>query len=157
MSRVEDVAARSLIPFVQTTVAPGATVRTDGWSAYSGLANPRRWARRGTRPRAPRDQRKAMTTSRDPFPPVATRAHIVMPRVHRVAALLDRWWLGIHHGAIDADHLDYYLDEFTFRFNRRRSQARGLLFFRLLQQAVQHEPVPYKGLVGGHRSLGNQM
>ena len=48
-----------------------------------------------------------------------------------------------------ADHLDYYLDEFTFRFNRRRSQARGLLFFRLLQQAVQHEPVPYKGLVGG--------
>ena len=81
----------------------------------------------------------------------------VMPRVHRVAALLDRWWLGIHHGAIDADHLDYYLDEFTFRFNRRRSQARGLLFFRLLQQAVQHEPVPYKGLVGGHRSLGNQM
>ena len=54
-----------------------------------------------------------------------------MPRVHRVAALLDRWWLGIHHGAIDADHLDYYLDEFTFRFNRRRSQARGL---RLLQR-----------------------
>ena len=53
---------------------------------------------------------------------------------------------------IDADHLDYYLDEFTFRFNRRRSQARGLLFFRLLQQAVQHEPVPYKGLVGGHRT-----
>ena len=83
-----------------------------------------------------------------------------------MAALLDRWWLGIHHGAIDADHLDYYLDEFShtarqapwrFRFNRRRSQARGLLFFRLLQQAVQHEPVPYKGLVGGHRSLGNQM
>ena len=63
---------------------------------------------------------------------------------------MNRWWPGIHHDAIDADHLDYYLDEFTFRFNRRRSQARGLLFFRLLQQAVQHEPVPYKGLVGGH-------
>ena len=128
----------ALIPFVQTTVAPGATVRTDGWSAYSGLAN-------------------QGYDHRDPFPPVADPAHIVMPRVHRVAALLDRWWLGIHHGAIDADHLDYYLDEFTFRFNRRRSQARGLLFFRLLPQAVQHEPVPYKGLVGGHRSLGNQM
>ena len=94
---------------------------------------------------------KAMTTSRDPISASGDPAHIVMPRVHRVAALLDRWWLGIHHGAIDADHLDYYLDEFTFRFNRRRSQARGLLFFRLLQQAVQHEPVPYKGLVGGHR------
>ena len=139
MSRVEDVAARSLIPFVQTTVAPGATVRTDGWSAYSGLAN-----------QGYDHQPRFISASGDP-------AHIVMPRVHRVAALLDRWWLGIHHGAIDADHLDYYLDEFTFRFNRRRSQARGLLFFRLLQQAVQHEPVPYKGLVGGHRSLGNQM
>ena len=81
-------------------------------------------------------QPRSISASGDP-------AHIVMPRVHRVAALLDRWWLGIHHGAIDADHLDYYLDEFTFRFNRRRSQARGLLFFRLLQQAVQHEPVPY--------------
>ena len=134
--RVEDVAARSLIPFVQTTVAPGATVRTDGWSAYSGLAN-----------QGYDHQPRSISASGDP-------AHIVMPRVHRVAALLDRWWLG---GAIDADHLDYYLDEFTFRFNRRRSQARGLLFFRLLQQAVQHEPVPYKGLVGGHRSLGNQM
>ena len=131
MSRVEDVAARSLIPFVQTTVAPGATVRTDGWSAYSGLAN-----------QGYDHQPRSISASGDP-------AHIVMPRVHRVAALLDRWWLGIHHGAIDADHLDYYLDEFTFRFNRRRSQARGLLFFRLLQQAVQHEPVPYKGLVGG--------
>ena len=130
---------RSLIPFVQTTVAPGATVRTDGWSAYSGLAN-----------QGYDHQPRSISASGDP-------AHIVMPRVHRVAALLDRWWLGIHHGAIDADHLDYYLDEFTFRFNRRRSQARGLLFFRLLQQAVQHEPVPYKGLVGGHRSLGNQM
>ena len=139
MSRVEDVAARSLIPFVQTTVAPGATVRTDGWSAYSGLAN-----------QGYDHQPRSISASGDP-------AHIVMPRVHRVAALLDRWWLGIHHGAIDADHLDYYLDEFTFRFNRRRSQARGLLFFRLLQQAVQHEPVPYKGLVGGRRSLGNQM
>ena len=114
-------------------------VRTDGWSAYSGLAN-----------QGYDHQPRSISASGDP-------AHIVMPRVHRVAALLDRWWLGIHHGAIDADHLDYYLDEFTFRFNRRRSQARGLLFFRLLPQAVQHEPVPYKGLVGGHRSLGNQM
>ena len=116
-------------------------------------------------------------------------AHIVMPRVHRVAGLLDRWWLGIHHGrrnlpgrpgsrrygaenkqeidcrdcrrnprvrhrAISASQLDCYLDEFTFRFNRRRSQARGLLFYRLLQQAVQLEPVPYKMLVGGSPNQG---
>ena len=54
-------------------------------------------------------------------------AHVVMPPVHRVASLLDRWWLGIHQGARPS-HLDYYLDEFTFRFNRRTSRARGLLF-----------------------------
>ena len=91
-------------------------------------------------------QPRSISASGDP-------AHIVMPRVHRVNALLDRWWLGGHRCRPSR----LYLDEFTFRFNRRRSQARGLLFFRLLQQAVQHEPVPYKGLVGGHRSLGNQM
>ena len=72
-------------------------------------------------------------------------------------SLLDRWWLGIHHGAISASQLDYYLDEFTFRFNRRRSRARGLLFYRLLQQAVKLEPVPYKKLVGGRPSSAPQI
>ena len=71
-----------------------------------------------------------------------------MPRVHRVAALLKRWILGTHQGSVSDKHLDYYLDEFTFRFNRRHSEARGLLFYRLLQQAVQVEPVPYRRLVG---------
>ena len=68
-----------------------------------------------------------------------------------VAALFDRWWLGTHQGAIRARHLDYYLDKFTFRFRRRRSRARGLLFYRLLQQAVNVDPVPYKLLRGGKR------
>ena len=95
-------------------------------------------------------QPKNISASGDP-------AHIVMPQVHRVAGLLDRWWLGIHHGAISASQLDYYLDEFTFRFNRRRSKARGLLFYRLLQQAVQLEPVPYKKLVGGRPSPAPQI
>jgi hypothetical protein len=76
-------------------------------------------------------------------------AHVVMPRVHRVASLVDRWWLGTHQGAISPRHLDYYLDEYTFRFNRRRSRARGLLFYRLLQQATQVDPAPYRHLVGG--------
>jgi transposase-like protein len=139
MARVNDVSAGSLVPFVQTSVSPGATIRTDGWSAYSGLA-------KGGYDHQP----KSISASGDP-------AHVVMPRVHRVAALLDRWWLGIHHGAIDASHLDYYLDEFTFRFNRRRSQARGLLFFRLLQQAVQREPTPYQALVGGKPHLAREI
>jgi hypothetical protein len=66
----------------------------------------------------------------------------LLPRVHRVIALLKRWLLGTHQGAVSHKHLDYYLDEFTFRFNRRRSKSRGKLFFRLVQQAVAIEPVP---------------
>jgi hypothetical protein len=76
----------------------------------------------------------------------------LMPRVHRVISLLKRWLMGTHQGAVSHKHLDYYLDEFTFRFNRRRSKSRGKLFFRLVQQAVTVDPVtryrivhPYPG------------
>jgi hypothetical protein len=72
-----------------------------------------------------------------------------LPRVHRVASLLKRWLLGTHQGATVPEHLDYYLDEFTFRFNRRTSASRGKLFYRLAQQAVQVSPAPYHTLVGG--------
>jgi ISXO2-like transposase domain len=73
-----------------------------------------------------------------------------LPRVHRVAALLKRWLLGTHQGAISYQHLPYYLDEFTFRFNRRRSRNRGKLLFRLVQQALATEPVPYESIT--HRT-----
>jgi hypothetical protein len=78
-------------------------------------------------------------------------AHVVMPRVHRVASLLDRWWLGIQQVAKRPSHLDYYLDEFTFRFNRRTSRARGLLFYRMMEQAVDCAPVSRQMIVRGHR------
>ena len=71
----------------------------------------------------------------------------LLPRVHRVISLLKRWLLGTHQGAVSFEHLDYYLDEFTFRFNRRRSRSRGKLFFRLVQQAVAVEPAIYKSIV----------
>jgi hypothetical protein len=71
-----------------------------------------------------------------------------MPRVHSVAALLKRWLLGTHQGGVQPQHLDYYLDEFTFRFNRRRSKARGLLFHRLAEQAVAVDPAPYSTIIG---------
>ena len=71
------------------------------------------------------------------------------PHVHRVASLLKRWLLGTHQGAVNADHLDYYLDEFTFRFNRRTSRSRGKLFYRLLQQTVEIAPTPYNRMIGG--------
>ena len=131
MSCVRDVSGESLVPFVQAAVVPGAVVHTDGWQAYNRIG------------KAGYDHRpKTISASHDP-------AHVVMPRVHRIAALLDRWWLGTHQGAIRAKHLDYYLDEYTFRFNRRLSRARGMLFYRLLQQSVQVDPVPYKHLIGG--------
>lgn len=134
MRRVEDVSGESLIPFVETAVCPGAVVHTDGWGGYGGL-RARGYDHRPTN----------VSAGDDP-------AHVVMPRVHRVSALLDRWWLGTHQGAIRREHLDYYLDEYTFRYNRRASRARGLLFYRLLQQAVQIDPVPYKNLVGGRNA-----
>ena len=77
----------------------------------------------------------------------------MLPRVHRVASLLKRWLLGTHQGAVSREHLDYYLDEFTFRFNRRTSRHRGKLFYRLLEQAVAVGPVPYAVMVKGVRGL----
>jgi hypothetical protein len=73
-------------------------------------------------------------------------AHVVLPQVHRLASLVQRWILGTHQGAISHAQLDYYLDEFTFRFNRRHSRHRGLLFYRLLEGALAADPHPYKTL-----------
>lgn len=123
LHRLPDASGESLVSFVRKTVAPGAVVITDGWTAYPGLA------RHGYTHR-PRVVRRSGQT-----------ASTLLPRVHRVAALLKRWLLGIHQGAVSREHLDAYLDEFTFRFNRRTSRWRGKLFYRLVQQAVQVPPV----------------
>jgi hypothetical protein len=86
-------------------------------------------------------KRKITILSRRKKPP-----HELLPRVHRVASLLKRWILGTHQGAVSHEHLGYYLDEFTFRFNRRTSRSRGKLVYRLLQQAMQTAPAPYSTL-----------
>ncbi len=131
LRRVQDVSAASLIPFVEEVIRPGARVHTDGWPGYDGL-------------RAKGYEHKVTNIKRS-----NKLAHELMPRVHRVAALLKRWILGTHQGSVSDKHLEYYLDEYTFRFNRRRSRARGLLFYRLLQQAVHADPTPYATIVGG--------
>lgn len=131
MSRVADVSGDSLSSFVKASVCPGAVIHTDGWAGYSGMGK-LGYVHRPTN----------ISASGNP-------AHVVMPRVHRVISLVDRWWLGTHQGAISPKHLDYYLDEYTFRYNRRRSRARGMLFYRLLEQATQVDPAPYRRLVGG--------
>ena len=125
LRRVPDASERSLLPFVQESIEPGSLVRTDGSFAYRSLPEhgyPR--------------HRIVHLGSDDP-------AHVTMPGVHRIAALLKRWLLGTHQGSVRPRQLDYYLDEYTFRFNRRTSRSRGLLFYRLLEQAVATAPVTY--------------
>ena len=131
MAKIPDLSAPSLRRFIRDNVQTGAKVRTDAWSGYNGMEV--------------MGYKHIVTNISNTGDP----AHVVMPRVHRIASLLDRWWLGIHHGAIRPSHLDYYLDEFTFRFNRRSSKARGLLFYRLMEQAVDSRPVPRKRIIGG--------
>ncbi|HTR74555.1 MAG TPA: IS1595 family transposase [Solirubrobacterales bacterium] len=132
LTRVERATKDSLETFVTDAVARGSVIRTDGWNAYGGL------------PALGYDHRP-VNVSRSGGP-----ASVSMPHVHRVFALLKRWLLGTHQGSVQPHQLDYYLDEFTFRFNRRRSRHPGLLFYRLLQEAVRTEPIPLKAILGGH-------
>ena len=135
MARLDDASADSLIPFVKSTVSEGALVCTDGWAGYLPLCR-HGYQHRPTSLRA-----------------TGLPAHLAMPGVHRVASLLKRWWLGTYHGGISEQHLDDYLNEFTFRFNRRTSRARGLLFYRLVQQAVYMDAVPFDQIRGGNPNL----
>ena len=124
MRQIVDASAASLVPFLQGSVEPGSVIHTDGWLGYQPVE------RNGYKHEVTFLKGRKKTPSE------------LMPRVHRVISLLKRWLLGTHQGAVSHKHLDYYLDEFTFRFNRRRSKSRGKLFFRLVQQALAVEPVP---------------
>jgi len=129
LRRLPGSSEQYLLPFILESVAPGTRVHTDGSAAYRSLAE------RGY------DHRPSVLLASK------RRAHQLLPGVHRVAALLQRWILGTHHGAVQPGHLDDYLDEFAFRFNRRSSRSRGLLFYRLLEQAVATEPLTYTNLI----------
>ena len=131
MQRVSDVSSECLIPFVCENVLRGSTVITDSWKGYNLLEQ-----------HGYTHKKINISKSGDP-------AHVHLPGVHRIASLLKRLLLGTHQGAVRPKHLDYYLDEYTFRFNRRTSRARGLLFYRLLEQAVSIDPVSYRNIVGG--------
>jgi transposase-like protein len=135
MQMVEDASASCLHPFVQDCIEPGSTIHTDGWQGYAGLDK--------------KGYQREITVLRGR----SQDASKLMPRVHRVASLLKRWLLGTHQGAVSRKHLPYYLDEFTFRFNRRRSKSRGKLFFRLMQQATSTPAAPYDSIVRRHSPL----
>jgi transposase-like protein len=125
LRRIPDLTKASLHGFIGREIETGSTVRTDGLSAYLGL--------------------EGYVHERQVQQHLGTGDYL-LPRVHRVVSLLKRWLLGTHQGAVGHEHLDYYLDEFTFRFNRRKSTSRGKLFYRLAQQAVQVEPAPFATL-----------
>ena len=134
MRRIPDASGESLMGFITDSIVHGSLVHTDGWSGYAGLAE------KGY------DHRVTVVKHS------GSTAHELLPRVHLVASLLKRWIQGTHQGAVSPAHLDSYLDEFTFRFNRRTSSSRGKLFYRLLQNAMGVTPAPYKKVIKGIRS-----
>ena len=131
LRRIPAASMSPLVAFVKHAVKPGSVVITDGWEAYAGLKQ------EGFKHR-PRVINGSSKT-----------ASALLPRVRRVVSLFKRWLLGTHQGALSREQLDSYLDEFTFRFNRRTSRYRWKLFYRLVAQAVAVEPVPHSRLLAG--------
>jgi transposase-like protein len=129
MRQIPDASAESLGAFLVDAIQPGTLIHTDGWRGCSGAAA------------------QGFVHEVTKLKKYLEPASELLPRVHRVISLLKRWLMGTHPGAVRHKHLDYYLDEFTFRFNGRRSKSRGKLFFRLAQQAVAVDPVPYHLIV----------
>lgn len=136
MRPIPDASAATLHPFVIDHVEPGTTLVTDGWQSYTGLKDKGYQHER-------RSQRASGARGED--------SSELLPAVHRVASLVKRWLLGTHQGAVDPRHLEAYLNEFVFRFNRRHSRSRGMLFYRVLELAVAHDPVRYQDLISEHR------
>jgi transposase-like protein len=122
LQRVPDATGKSLEDAIQKNIEPGSIVQTDAWQGYNGIGK--------------------LGYIHEVISPVPDVGINLLPKVHLVASLLKRWLLGTYQGAVRPIHLDYYLDEYTFRFNRRRSHSRGKLFYRLLQQAT--EPLTIK-------------
>lgn len=131
MKCVLDASGDSLESTIKETVEPGSVIKTDDWKGYSRLS--------------------LIGYKHEVIRKTADIGKNLLPLCHRQAALLKRWLDGTHHGAVSHAHLDYYLDEYTFRFNRRKSRYRGKLFYRLLQNAVAVDPIPYREIKKGVR------
>lgn len=126
LSTIKDASSGVITPAILQMVSPGSTIHSDGWSGYNDLSN-------HGYIHAPKTNNNVKESD-------------AIPLAHLIASLIKRWLLGTHQGAIDQKNLPYYLDEFTFRFNRRTSRSRGKLFYRLIQQAIEIDPIPAKSL-----------
>lgn len=127
MSLIPDGSKKSLGKFITENIEQGSTLITDGWKGYRGIS------KKGYT-HFIEDKTKTL------------EGEEILPNVHRIASLLKRWLLGTHQNYIGEQYLSYYLDEYTFRHNRRKSNSRGLLFQRLIEQGVAHVPVDYKSI-----------
>ena len=136
MAWLLDGSSATLREFLTDHVQPGATVITDGWGPYRPATKDLYVHERVVQP--------------------DTKASELLPGVHRIASLVDRWLLGTHQGAVNESHLSLYLDEFVFRFNRRRSRSRGMVFYLVLELAAGHNPVRYSELILNPRSTPTQ-
>jgi transposase-like protein len=131
LEQVADASGKSLEAAVQDTIEPGTVVKTDGWRGYNRL--------------------RCLGYKHKVIRKTADVGENLLPLCHREAGLIKRWLAGTHQGAVSHEHLAYYLDEYTFRFNRRTSSYRGKLFYRLLQNAVVVKPTPYNSITLGVR------
>jgi transposase-like protein len=129
LRQISSASKKTVLPFVCEAIEPGSVIHTDGSPIYDSL------------------KEHGYTRNKIVHLGSSEPAHTTMPGVHRVASLLKRWLLGTHQGSVQSDKLDYYLDEYVFRFNRRTSRSRGLLFYRLLEQAVVTDPITYHEIV----------
>ena len=129
MKVVPDASKDSLHGFIKDSIEPGSTVVTDGWTGYASL-----------------DEAGYVHVIEKPFDP--DKFDYVLPHVHMITSLLKRWLLGTHQGAVRENHLQSYLDEYVFRFNRRKAANRGLLFYRLVENAMVMKPTTQDEILG---------
>ncbi|HQI71012.1 MAG TPA: IS1595 family transposase [Bacteroidales bacterium] len=127
---ISDASKENLLPFIKENVKYGSTVITDGWPSYASLSKNKEYEHIV----------KVISGS-------GKQAHDLLPHVHMVDSLVKRWINGTHQGKISSKHLEYYLEEYAFRFNRKLSTHRGKLFYRLMQQAVTNLPTTYNDII----------
>jgi len=128
LARISDASSKSLNKFIEDNIEKPSTIITDEWPSYNGIES------------MGYIHKRQKATAKD-------NEEEVLPNVHRIASLLKRWLLGTHQSYLNKNKLEYYLDEYVFRYNRRTSRSRGLLFLRLVEQAVNKTPVSYKEIV----------
>jgi transposase-like protein len=128
---IESASGKNLMEFIEENIEHGSKIITDGWRGYDSLSHSVNYTH----------EKKIISGS-------GQEAHDLLPHVHMVDSLLKRWINGTHQGRISSKHLEFYLDEYAFRFNRKLSTYRGKVFYRLVQQAMTTVPVPLKILTG---------